>query len=339
MPARAEEVGHSYDLGDAVVRPDAAERIEDGGRGYLHVSRPNDRNRRCRRCAATATATATGATSRAIPVVQYALVHAGHHVYVLVAGGALRSVIDEEYPHLLLSKSTRRRGRHLLCGDHPDNGGVDAVDVGVRAQEGIAFVRCRARRRRIRRGADVALVVREEAEVPLLVGPIIVFERGGGGGGRGGGYEREGTLKEGIEVVIRRSRARLLRATTRADADADESRAVPLPRRRRWRRHRRRKRGGECGRCQRRQGHCDDRDECDECKRCGGHHVPFIETQKGKGSLVVDFHFLYGGTGGRTQIFLGQTRWSYECRQLVVAGRSLDIVEPNPIHGQLLALV
>jgi hypothetical protein len=34
-----------------------------------------------------------------------------------------------------------------------------------------------------------------------------------------------------------------------------------------------------------------------------------------------------------------QTRWSYGSRQLAVAGRSLDMVEPNPIHGQLLALV
>ena len=36
---------------------------------------------------------------------------------------------------------------------------------------------------------------------------------------------------------------------------------------------------------------------------------------------------------------LPQTRWSYDSRQLAVAGRSLDIVEPNPIHGRLLVLV
>ena len=29
----------------------------------------------------------------------------------------------------------------------------------------------------------------------------------------------------------------------------------------------------------------------------------------------------------------------YDSRQLAVAGRSLNIVEPNPIHGQLLVLV
>ena len=34
-----------------------------------------------------------------------------------------------------------------------------------------------------------------------------------------------------------------------------------------------------------------------------------------------------------------QTRWSYGSRQLAVAGRSLDIVKPNPIHGRLLVLV
>ena len=34
-----------------------------------------------------------------------------------------------------------------------------------------------------------------------------------------------------------------------------------------------------------------------------------------------------------------KTRWSYGSRQLAVAGRSLDMVEPNPIHGQLLVLV
>jgi hypothetical protein len=34
-----------------------------------------------------------------------------------------------------------------------------------------------------------------------------------------------------------------------------------------------------------------------------------------------------------------QRRWSYGSRQLAVAGRSLDIVKPNPIHGLLLVLV
>jgi hypothetical protein len=34
-----------------------------------------------------------------------------------------------------------------------------------------------------------------------------------------------------------------------------------------------------------------------------------------------------------------QIRWSYGSKQLAVAGRSLDMVEPNPIHGLLLVLV
>ena len=54
---------------------------------------------------------------------------------------------------------------------------------------------------------------------------------------------------------------------------------------------------------------------------------------------------------GKTTLFSGcfapkklsaetpQIRWSCGSRQLAVAGRSLDIVEPNPIHGRLLVLV
>ena len=34
-----------------------------------------------------------------------------------------------------------------------------------------------------------------------------------------------------------------------------------------------------------------------------------------------------------------QTMWSYDSRQLAVARRSLDMVDPNPIHGRLLVLV
>jgi len=34
-----------------------------------------------------------------------------------------------------------------------------------------------------------------------------------------------------------------------------------------------------------------------------------------------------------------EIRWSYGSRQLAVAGRSLDMVEPNPIHGLLIVLV
>jgi len=37
--------------------------------------------------------------------------------------------------------------------------------------------------------------------------------------------------------------------------------------------------------------------------------------------------------------FASQTIWSYDSRQLAVAGRSLDMVKPNPIHGRLLVLV
>jgi hypothetical protein len=36
---------------------------------------------------------------------------------------------------------------------------------------------------------------------------------------------------------------------------------------------------------------------------------------------------------------VSQTRWSYNSRQLAVAGRSLDVIKPNPIHGRLLVLV
>jgi len=36
---------------------------------------------------------------------------------------------------------------------------------------------------------------------------------------------------------------------------------------------------------------------------------------------------------------LHQTRWSCDSRQLAVARRSLDMVEPYPIHGRLLVLV
>jgi len=34
-----------------------------------------------------------------------------------------------------------------------------------------------------------------------------------------------------------------------------------------------------------------------------------------------------------------QTRWSYGSRQLDVAGSSLDVIKPNPIHGRVLVLV
>ena len=63
------------------------------------------------------------------------------------------------------------------------------------------------------------------------------------------------------------------------------------------------------------------------------HYFKWIQFLCGKRNNEDDVIHTFSKMG------LNQTIWSSDSRQLAVAGRSLDVVEPNPIQGRLLVLV